>query len=130
VVARLSNVFNGHSGSPDFLSEWLKKATLSREIILDSSPGIQRDYIHLDDAVASLKAIAGGSGIYNVACGQLISNGEIAEIFKSEGWSVTFTGVAEMQPPPSVSVERLSALGIKARSVKDVLREFLRGLKF
>lgn len=130
VVARLSNVFNGHGDSPDFLSEWLKKATSSRTIILDSSPSIQRDYIHLDDAVASLRAIASGSGIYNVACGKLISNGEIAEIFKSEGWSVTFTGVAEMKSPPNVSVERLSALGIKAKSVKDVIREFLRELKF
>ena len=130
VVARLSKVFNGHGGSPEFLSELLNKATLSREIILDSSPSTQRDYIHLDDAVASLIAIASGSGIYNVACGQLISNAEIAEIFKSEGWFVSFTGVAEMQPPPNVSVERLLDLGVTAKSVEDVIRDFLRGLKF
>ncbi len=130
VVARLSNVFNGQGGSPEFLSEWLNKATLSREIVLESNPSIRRDYIHLDDAVASLRAIASGFGIYNVASGQLISNGEIAEIFKSEGWSVTFTGVAEMQPPPNVSIKRLLALGLTAKSVKDVIRKFLRGIKF
>jgi len=31
-------------------------------------------------------------------------------------------------PPPNASVERLAALGVRARPVKDVVRDYLEGL--
>lgn len=129
VVARLSNVYDGAAGSPGFLSEWLVKARTSRELVLDSSPHIRRDYIHLDDVVSALIAIAGGSGIYNVAAGRLTSNAEIAEVFATEGWQARFTGTANPPPPPNASAVRLAGLGVRARPVVDVVRDHLKGLK-
>lgn len=128
-VARLSNVYDGGDGAPGFLSEWLIAARASRELVLESSPHIRRDYVHLDDVVAALIAIAGGAGIYNVAAGRLTSNAEIAQIFESEGWSVRFTGAADPPPPPNASAARLAGLGVRARAVEDVVRAYLRGLK-
>lgn len=129
VVARLSNVYDGEPGAPGFLSEWLAKATRGRDLTLESSPHIRRDYIHLDDVVSALIAIAGGSGIYNVAAGQLTSNAGIADAFAAEGWRVAFTGNANPSPPPNASAARLAGLGVKARSVNDVVRDYLKGLQ-
>ena len=129
VVARLSNVYDGTEGAPGFLSEWLAKAGRSRDLTLESTPHIRRDYIHLDDVVSALIAIAGGSGIYNVAAGQLTSNAEIAEAFAAEGWRVGFTGNANPLPPPNASAARLAGLGVKVRPVTDVVSGFLKGLQ-
>ena len=128
VVARLSNVYDGEPGAPGFLSEWLAKAAQGRDLTLESSPHVRRDYIHLDDVVSALIAIAGGSGIYNVAAGHLTSNADIAGTFAAEGWRVRFTGNANPPPPPNASAARLAGLGVKARPVKDVVGDYLRGL--
>lgn len=128
-VARLANVFDWADGAPGFLSEWLIRARESRELVLESSPHIRRDYIHLDDTVDALIAVAGGEGIYNVASGALVSNAEIAEVFRDGGWTVRFTGEADPPPPPNASVARLAGLGVRARPVKDVVRAYLEGLK-
>jgi len=129
-VARLSNVFDWADGAPGFLSEWLIAARSSRDLTLQSSPNIARDYIHLDDAVAALIAIAAAEeGItFNVAAGELTTNAEIARVFEAAGWWVKFTGDANPPPPPNASVERLAALGVRARPVKDVVRAYLEGL--
>lgn len=128
VVARLSNVYDGEAGAPGFLSEWLIKARSSRDIVLESSPHIRRDYIHLDDVVSGLTAAAGGSGIYNLAAGRLTSNATIAEAFAAEGWRVSFTGAANPPPPPNASAARLADLGIRAERVEDRVRRFLKDL--
>lgn len=129
VVARLANVFDWADGSPGFLSEWLIQARESRDLVLESSPHIRRDYIHLDDTVDALIAITDGAGVYNVAGGALVSNAEIAEVFRGAGWAVRFTGEADPPPPPNASAARLAGLGVRARPVKDVVRAYLEGLK-
>ena len=52
----------------------------------------------------------------------------IAVVFEAAGWRVTFTGDANPLPPPNASVERLAALGVRARPVEDVVRAYLEGL--
>ena len=129
-VARLSNVYDWAEGAPGFLSEWLIQARAGHEITLDSSPHAARDYIHLDDAVSALIAIAEASGaIFNVASGSLATNGEIAEVFAEAGWTIRFTDDARPQPPPNAAVARLANLGLRARPVKDVVRAYLKGLE-
>jgi nucleoside-diphosphate-sugar epimerase len=129
-VARLSNVYDGQDGAPGFLSEWLIKARTSRDITLDSSPNIARDYIHLDDTAAALIAIGDrGQGVYNVAAGRLSTNADIARVFESAGWRVGFTGAANPPPPPNASAARLADLGVVARPVEDVVADYLEGLK-
>jgi nucleoside-diphosphate-sugar epimerase len=128
-VARLSNVYDWEEGAPGFLSAWLIRARAEREIVLDSSPHLRRDYIHLDDVVASLLAMASAPalGIVNVASGELVSNGEIAALMAQAGRSVRFTGDADPPASPSADITRLMALGVAPRPVKDVVRRYLSG---
>lgn len=126
-VARLSNVFDWRDGSPGFLSEWLIAARGSRELTLNSSRCITRDYIHVDDVVRGLIAMANGAGaeIVNVASGELVSNGDIAEVFGRMGWEVAFTGVTNPASPPCADIAKLRGLGITPRPVREVVREYL-----
>ena len=129
-VARLSNVYDWADGAPGFLSEWLIRARAEKALTLQSSPDIARDYIHLDDVVEALVAIAGADepGMFNVASGELATNGEIAGVFEACGWSVSFTGDARPSPPPNARIDRLRALGMAPRPVKDVVRGYLESL--
>ena len=129
-VARLSNVYDWADGAPGFLSEWLIQARATRDLKLESSPNIARDYIHLDDTVAALVALGErGSGVYNVAAGRLTTNADIARVFEAAGWWVKFSGDANPLPPPNASAERLAGLGVVARRVEDVVAGYLEGLK-
>jgi UDP-glucose 4-epimerase len=128
-VARLSNVYDWSDGAPGFLSEWLIKARTHRDLALESSPNIARDYIHLDDTVSALMALGDrGHGIYNVAAGRLSTNADIARVFEAAGWWVKFTGDANPPPPPNASADRLAGLGVVARPVEDVVAAYLEGL--
>lgn len=130
-VARLANVYDWEAGAPGFLSEWLIRCREERAFTLASSPHIRRDYIHLDDVVQALVAMAAGEppGIVNLASGELVSNGEIAETCCDAGWEVAFAGDANPSPPPNARIEKLRALGVTPRPVKDVVRTYLKGLK-
>jgi nucleoside-diphosphate-sugar epimerase len=129
-VARLANVYDWNEGAPGFLSEWLIRARTERDLELASSPHVARDYIHLDEVVTALIAIAGAPepAIFNVASGELAANAEIAAVFEAAGWTVRFTGAARPAPPPRVEVARLGGLGVRPRPVADVVRDYLEGL--
>ena len=129
-VARLANVYDWNDGAPGFLSEWLIRARTANDLKLNSSPAIARDYIHLDDVVSALIALAGAPdpAIVNVASGELVTNAGIAEVFTELGRRVSFTGDATPPPPPNASIARLTALGVRPRGVKDVVRGYLKGL--
>jgi nucleoside-diphosphate-sugar epimerase len=129
-AARLANVYDWSDEAPGFLSEWLLQARRGRTIALQSSPHIRRDYIHLDDVVTALIATAQAEapGIVNVASGELVSNRQIAEVFEGCGWRVGFSGDADPPPPPNARIEKLRALGVTPRPVRDVVRGYLEGL--
>jgi nucleoside-diphosphate-sugar epimerase len=129
-VARLANVYDWADGAPGFLSEWLIRARTEKQIALQSSPFLARDYIHLDDVVDALIALAASPEpqIVNVASGELCANGEIAEVFEACGWRVRFSGDARPPSPPNARIDRLRALGVSPRPVKDVVRAYLEGL--
>lgn len=129
-VARLSNVYDWEDDAPGFLSQWLIRARAERAIRLESSPHIRRDYIHLDDTVAALIAMASAAapGIVNVAAGALTSNAEIAEVFAAAGWEIAFAGDADPPSPPNARADKLRALGVSPRPVKDVAARYLEGL--
>lgn len=129
-VARLANVYDWEDGAPGFLSEWLIRARAERAIALQSSPFVARDYIHLDDVVDGLIALARSEAaqIVNLASGELSTNGEIAAVFEACGWSVSFSGDARPPAPPRTDIARLRALGVSPRPVKDVVRAYLESL--
>lgn len=130
-VARLANVYDWEPEAHGFLSEWLIEAARTRDLRLDSSPHIARDYIHLDDVVDALIAMSAkpAQGVVNVASGALTANGEIANIFLQAGWHVDFSRDISPAPPPRPDTARLGALGVTPTPVKDVVRRYLEGLK-
>lgn len=129
-VARLANVYDWTPGAPGFLSEWLIRAGKERDLVLDSSPAVARDYIHLDDVIDALIALAASPApaIVNVASGELVTNGQIAQVFEDAGWRVAFTGDSRPKPPPNASVARLAALDVRARPVREVVGQYLQEL--
>ena len=131
-VARLSNVFDWDREAPGFLSQWLIKAARTRDLQLDSSPHVARDYIHLNDVAAALIAMAQkpAIGVVNVASGELVANGEIANLFLEYGWTVGFSGDVSPAPPPRADNTRLRALGVRPTPVKMLVRSYLEGLTF
>jgi nucleoside-diphosphate-sugar epimerase len=126
-VARLSNVFDLHPLASGFLSELLARAVKERSIVLEVSPAGGRDYIHVDDAIAGLLALDAttGSGIVNIASGEILTNGELGRIFRSAGWRLAFTARADPPLPPACDVTRLGLLGVRPREVREVLRRML-----
>ncbi len=130
-VARLANVFDWAPDAPGFLSQWLIEAARTRELRLESSAHIVRDYIHLDDVVTALITLAEKSvtGVVNVASGELIGNGEIANLFLEAGWNVSFSLDVSPLSPPLAAIDRLRSFGLAPRPVKEVVRHYLEGLK-
>ena len=131
-VARLACVYDWQAGSPGFLSTWLQQAMQERQMFIDTASGIVRDYIHLDDVVAALIAMSTqqSTGIVNIATGENISNGELAEIFNGQGWSVKLGRECPLQQRAVCSIERLAALGIQPRPVREVLHNCLTRKEF
>lgn len=127
-VARLACVFDWSPGAPGYLSEWLQRAACEKTFCLDSATGFVRDYIHLDDVVAALRAIsdAAAGGIINVASGENISNAELADVFNLCGWSVALNRDIPRQQAPLCDVQRLTALWQSPRPVRAVVESYLR----
>lgn len=117
-IARLSNVFDFEGFSTGFVSEWLVRARAERLIALDSTPHGARDYIHIDDVIAGLLAIAKApeGGIWNLASGRNTSNGEIAAVLARHGRETRFARDESFPVPPKVSIARLEALGVTVTS--------------
>ncbi len=127
-VARLACVWDWTDGSPGFLSEWLQKARRTRTISLESATGYVRDYIHLDDTVAAMRAIvdSGQSAIFNVASGENVSNGQLAQTFRDAGWDISLARETPVAPAPHCDIARLRALGVEPRLVRDAIAARLR----
>ena len=105
-VARLSNVYGGDGRSGSFLDNVLTGAALSGSVHLYSALGSEKDYIHVDDAVAALARIAleGRERLYNVASGSNVGNRAIVERL---GCPVSVEQGAPTLRMPPVSVARL-----------------------
>jgi len=130
-VARLSCVFDWEAGSPGFLSEWLVRAASERAFRLDSDAGYVRDYIHLDDVVLALETISTrrAGGIFNVASGENVSNGQLAEVFRTAGWDINLSRSSPVQRAAVCSTSALRALGVTPRDVQSMVATYLETIR-
>lgn len=126
--ARLACVYDWSPRAPGFLSEWLQRAAYEKTIALDSGTGYVRDYVHLDDVVAGLRAMSDKnvSGIVNVASGENVSNRELMETFNRYGWSISLDRETPRQAAPRCDVSRLTTLWQAPRLVRDVVADYLK----
>jgi nucleoside-diphosphate-sugar epimerase len=110
-VARLANVYDDELRKDDFLCTTVRKALAGGALDMDSRPEIGRDYIHADDAVRALEAVALGAreAVYNVASGVIFTNGDLAALLEREvGCRIVFRGSTSPRLPPAIDVSRLA----------------------
>jgi UDP-glucose 4-epimerase len=117
-VARLSCVWGGDHATEGFLPELMrgvvaacKKQGKQARLKINSSPHFKRDYVHIDDVVDALIALAAPAdfGIYNVAGGRNISNTDLFKcVFDASGCKVDATSDRPTPALPRISIERMA----------------------
>lgn len=83
-VVRLSNVVGLRQDTDIFIDQLLAEGFSTGSITFRTSPESCKDYIHIDDVVEALVAVAlcGEDGIFNIASGESTTNLEIAEAIR------------------------------------------------
>lgn len=129
-IARLSCVYDPEPGSPGFLSELLHRLRLERSFALNSSPGYCRDYITLDDTVASLIAMGEqhACDIFNVASGVNTYNQDIADTLRPLGVDIRFNRAGEPMKLARCDINNLRALGVSPANTLHTLDTLVRSL--
>jgi nucleoside-diphosphate-sugar epimerase len=130
-VARLSCVYDDADDAPGFLSELLQRVRRERAFGLESSSGFSRDYVFVDDVTAALKAIVDSesTGIFNVASGENVSNGDLIDFLNKRSCSIALSRKSERQAPAISDISRIRSLGITPTPVLDYLGNFMRGIQ-
>jgi nucleoside-diphosphate-sugar epimerase len=98
-VIRLGNVFGGQPGGNTFLSEIIGSIQKGEmNLVVKSSPSIDRYYIHIDDVCSALHGLTRTAEvqILNLAYSERVSNAQIAEILEKHGISLKFTAGTEI----------------------------------
>jgi nucleoside-diphosphate-sugar epimerase len=129
-VARLSSVYDSAPDAPGFLSGILARLRHEREFTIDSASGLVRDYISIEDVIASLLAISGAAeqGIYNVASGENISNRQIADTLNAAGCAISLREDTPREERPVCDISRIEALGIRPVPALSYIETFAKGL--
>lgn len=110
VIARLSSVFDDALGNDTFLNETCRKALELPAFEVETSPEIERDYIHVDDVCAALFALSQSPRhrVYNVASGVNLSNRALIELVGREtGCTITLRERPADRSVPRIDVTRL-----------------------
>jgi nucleoside-diphosphate-sugar epimerase len=129
-VARLSNIV-GLRPDPDmFIDQLLDEGRRTGQVVFRTSLRSRKDYLHVDDAVALIARIAlsGNDGIYNVASGEGITNGEIARALTAEmGYEVFVDDGAPTWDFTAIDVGRAKAhFGFSPQAFSDYFPVYLR----
>ena len=125
-VARLACVWSEGDDAEGFLPELLRRVrelrtadgagpaptpTPTQIVRVDSSPHFARDYVHIDDVLDALVALAtsSGFGIYNVAGGCNVGNAALFERIGAAGGCEVVAGHDRTAPaPPRISIQRMT----------------------
>ncbi len=133
-IARLSCVYSGAEDDADgFLGTLLSRvraADRGAVLEIDSSAEAARDYVHVDDAVEALVAIAthGTRPLYNVAAGVDVANSELfARLGELAGCELRALRGEPVPCPAPISIERMQREfgGWRPRALLDQLPALL-----
>lgn len=134
-VVRLSSVYSEHGNTDGFMGPLLSKvASMPRgsSVVVDSSPYFSRDYIHIDDVVQIVCAVArrGRLNCYNVASGINLRNEELASILlRRTGRRLEFMKDSQVPPLPTIDVQSVrNDLGLAPRSLDTALHDWFAQL--
>lgn len=115
-VARLSNVYGPAMFSPgdknqNFLGSIVHDAVVQGRIVLQTSAGSSKDYIHISDVVRALAMIAidGEERLYNVASGTAVSHEQLLDrLSEITGCTWTHASDAPFVSFPQISTRRIT----------------------
>lgn len=130
-VARLACVYQDETDLDGFLPQILRQimSKTDAEIVIETSPFFERDYVCLRDVVSALISIANhaGNAIYNVASGENTSNFQLFSVLeKASGLKIRCTQNTHPPSGPEVSIERMQqTFSWKATSVLTEVRQIL-----
>ena len=132
-IARLSCVYSGGNDDADgFLGTLLSRlraADRGALLEVDSSAEAARDYVHVDDVLEALVAIAGRGTrpLYNVAGGVNVANGELfARLGELAGCELRALRDAPAPSPAPISIERMRGeFGWQPRALLEQLPELV-----
>lgn len=111
-VARVSNVYGPGAHSDTFLGMLLADVAAGRDITVGEAPQSSKDYVAIDDLCRMLThvATAGDHRLYNLASGQPVTHGEIAEVIAARtGLAVDFAPGGPIRTFPTIDVSRVRA---------------------
>ncbi|MCC7305689.1 MAG: SDR family oxidoreductase [Alphaproteobacteria bacterium] len=128
-IARLSNVYGAGQSGHTFLGSILRDLKKDGKAVFRESPGSSKDYVAIEDVVNLLELIStrGKEQIYNVASGQAVTHGALAEAIGKCGYSADFAPSAPTRSLPPVDIARIhKEFGIKPRSILEDLPRLLQ----
>jgi nucleoside-diphosphate-sugar epimerase len=128
-VARLSNIV-GLRPDPDiFIDQLLEEGRETGRVLLRTSLQSRKDYLYIDDATTLIIdiALSTATGVFNVASGEGVSNGEIATLLKREmGFTVDMQPGAPTWEFTSIDISKSrAAFEFSPRQFADYFPEFL-----
>lgn len=128
-VARLSNIVGLRDAPDSFIDQLLEEGARDGGITLRTALSSRKDYLHIDDAVAQIIAIAlsDATGIFNVAHGRGVENRDIAAcLHDALGYRVSVAPDAPEWAFDDVDVRRTQALcGLTPRPFSEFFPNFL-----
>jgi len=123
-VVRLSNVYGPSFGSGLMLSDFLRQAATTGQIVVRSSGDSSKDHVSVEDVaeMALRIATAGSRRVYNIAAGKNTKQGELLDaIVAASGCKVEVVAGGPTVTFAPIDVERIrTEFGFKAR---DVLKD-------
>lgn len=128
-AARLACVYADDLSSDVFLHKVIWATRKVREARFDVAPDAARDYVHMDDVVQALLAIAerGSRPIYNVASGVNVSNADLFKLIRRiDGCKIDATLPPAGRTDPSIDVSSIKAdFGLRPRLLDSYLPTLL-----
>ena len=112
-VARLSNLVGLRDTPDSFIDQLLEEGARDGRITLRTALESRKDYLHIDDAVSQIMAIAlsEATGIFNVAHGAGVENREVAACVRDVlGYPVSVAPDAPAWAFDDIDVQRTQAL--------------------
>lgn len=127
-VARLAAVYDVSPEATGFLPGILRQLPTGRRIEIDSSSGVSRDYVCLDDVIKSLLKMSQTtrSDIINIASGENISNQDIADTLSAAGLQVSIKHQSEREVRPRCDISKMQTLGINPLPVKTYIENLMK----
>lgn len=128
-IARLSNVYGRGQSRHTFLQMLIDEALSDGSINIRESRESQKDYVSVEDVVRGIENIAlhGKWRSYNVASGECITHGELADsLAKLTGAKVTFTDDGPLRRFPNIAITRLhEEFGWSPRSLLNDIKHIV-----